>query len=177
MNFQLFELECYYSINQIMGKLEDDTEFKPFTKTDILNKELIIKMLKYEDSIIHGSKGNEIYTNPLYKPTRSLNPEYAIHRLVLQNFGFSTNDTDVANYRSIFSYYYTSPTEYDNDVLSSVTYMRENKCIYYNRPILNIGDKIPDCKLFDLDGKTEKNLFDIIDNDSKYVFIGAFSNS
>ena len=159
-----------------MGKL-DVKELKPFTQKEVADKSLVISMLKYEDSLIHGDEGKKIYSDMYYKPRISLDPEYALNRLTLGHFGFDTDDTSVANYRSIFKHYYHSPTKYDKDVLGSVTYMRENKCVYYDTPVLNVGDQLPDCKIFTLDGKTETSLSDIIGKDFNYAFVGAFSGS
>lgn len=159
-----------------MGK-QDSSSTRPFTETDIKNKELVIEMLKYEDSIYLGEKGQEIYTDPYYKPRVSLTPEFSIHRLVLSKFGFDTSDDSVLNYRKIFGYYYESPYKYDKDVLSSVAYMRENKCVYYTKPVIERGDIIPDCKLYNLDGKTSTTLYNTLGNDFEYAFVAGYSSS
>lgn len=160
-----------------MGIINEDKNLRPFTIEHIKNKKLIIEMLQYENGIYMGNMGKQIYSNKLYRPTISLDPEYAINRLVLLNFGFDTSEESVKNYRSIFSYYYNSPTDYDKEVLSSVTYMKNNKCVYYTKPIIEIGSIIPNCKIYCLDGKTETNLYNELGNDYNYAFIGAFSNS
>jgi hypothetical protein len=159
-----------------MGKTEL-VEYKPFTLEDVKNRNLVIKMLKYEDTIIHGEIGKQIYGDPSYKPRTSLFSQFSIHRLVLSKFGFTTSNNDVKNYRSIFLNYYQSPDNYDQEVLSSVTYMRENKCVYYKQPIIQIGDQLPNCRLYELDGKTETNLYEKFGQDFNYMFIGGFSNS
>jgi hypothetical protein len=159
-----------------MGK-DELKPSKPFTLNDVKNKSQVIDMLKYEDTLIHGEIGKQIYGNAQYKPRVSLFPEYSIHRLVLSKFGFTTSDQDVANYRSIFGYYYRSPNDYDHDVLSSVTYMRENKCVYYNQPVISIGDQLPNCRIYELNGNTETNLYEKLGHDFNYMFIGGFSNS
>ncbi len=151
--------------------------FASFSLDDVKNKNLIIDMLKFEDTLIHGEIGQKIYGNFLYKPHVSLFPEYHIHRLVLSNFGFTTFEEDVKNYRSIFRYYYRNPDDYDKEVISSVTYMRENKCIYYKQPVLNIGDHLPNCRIYELDGHTETSLYNKLGTDFRYMFIGGFSNS
>lgn len=156
--------------------LGETAEQKKFTELDLLNKDLIIKMLQYEDTLIHGEVGKKIYTDDLMLPRRSLTPEWTIHRLVLAKFGFSTDDEDVLNYRKIFLTYYNSPTDYDKDVLKSVTYMRENKCVYYTAPDINIGDSYPDCEVYKLDGKTKTTILKELGK-FKYAVIGAFSNS
>ena len=159
-----------------MGKGSTD-QSQSFTLNEVKNRNLVIEMLKYEDSLIHGETGQEIYKNPLYKPRVSLLPEYSIHRLVLSKFGFTTSAEDVKNYRSIFRNYYHSPDDYDQEVLSSVTYMRENKCVYYTEPIVNVGDQIPNCPIYESDGITQTTLYDQLGQNFQYAFIGGFSNS
>jgi hypothetical protein len=159
-----------------MGKIEY-IETKPFTKTDLHNKDLIMKMLKYEDTLIHGITGKEMYNNDYYMPRCSLNPEYALNRMTLTKFGFDTSDESVDNYRSIFRTYHKSAVDYDKEVMSCVTYMRENKCVYYTSPIINVGDKIPDCTVYKLNGKDQITLFDKLGSDFKYAFVAAFSTS
>lgn len=160
-----------------MGKKEQtETDTKPFTEDDIANKSLVIDMLKYEDTIYLGPVGKEIYSDKLYKPRISLTPEFSIHRLVLDKFGFDTSDESVQNYRKIFGFYYKSATDYDDDVLSSVAYMRENKCVYYTKPIINKGDVIPNCKIYTLN-KNPTTLYETLGNDFEYAFVAGFSSS
>jgi len=149
---------------------------KPFTTEDLLNRELIIKMLRDEDEIILGEEGKKIYTNPTYFVTKSLFSEYVIHRMVLTKNGFDTSDQSVENYRKIFKTYYKSPTDYDEEVLKSVAYMRENRCVYYTSPIIKVGQTLPNCRLYELNGVTETN---IVDSLGKFdlAFVAAFSDS
>ncbi len=157
-----------------MGLLSN---LKPFSEENIQNKDLILNMLKYEDSIILGNVSKEIFNNDSYELFSSLETTYIFHRLALNKFGFSSNDSDVANYRKIFGYYYKSPDEYDHDIMNSVAYMRENRCVYYTEPKLEKGDYLPDIELYELDGKTKINLHDKINRNNNYTIIGAFSNS
>ncbi len=154
--------------------------YHPFTDETLKNRELIIKMLQYEDSIILSDKGQQIYkqnTNNLYVSLASF---YIIHRMVLNHFNFTTTDQDVLNYRKIFKTYYKSPIDYDKDVINSVTYMRENKCIFYDSKVIEIGEQIPDVVVHKLDG-TKTSLQDEIkikvDEGNEKIFVGAFSNS
>jgi hypothetical protein len=159
-----------------MGK-SDVMILIPFTKDHVKNRELIIKMLQFEDEYGKSRDGQNLYRTKLLLP-HTLKPIYAIHKHVLNHFGFDTSDLSVKNYRKIFSYYYKSPTEYDKDVLDSVYYMKNNKCVYYQKPTPKIGDKFIDCNLLCIDGTTKIRLFDILkDEKFKYAFIGAFSSS
>jgi len=159
-----------------MGKTDREVGIS-FTMEHVANKNLVISMLKYENDIILGPIAKEIYSNPLFQPRVSLTPEFSIHRKVLSYFGFDTSDNSIKNYRSIFKYYYNSPTDYNKDVLSSVVYMRENKCVYYTKPIINYGDIIPNCKLYNLDGKNTTSLHETLSNDFDYAFVAAYSTS
>ena len=159
-----------------MVKLQQRNDI-PFTTEHIKSKNLVIEMLKYENDLILGPIGKEIYSNFLFKPRISLTPEYSIHRKVLTYFNFDTSDESVNNYRSIFKYYYHSPTNYDKDVLSSVVYMRENKLVYYTSPSLKLGQIIPDCPLWKIDGTTKTSLYDTLGNDFNYAFVAAYSLS
>jgi hypothetical protein len=110
-----------------------------------------------------------------------LDPQLIIQRHVLTVFGFSTTDIDVQNYRNIFRTYYKSATDYDKDVLSSVLYMRENKCVYYTAPIINVGDNIQEdlkISLFYPNGTDQCRIFDLINQEKyNYTFLCAFSQS
>lgn len=160
-----------------MGQDKGGT-FIPFTIEHIKNKQLVIKMLNYEEEITKSKEGQSMYHNPLNRPLVSLTIEKAIQRIVLTKFGFDTSDKSLTNYRTIFKNYYESPENYDKDVLNATHYMRENKCVYYKSLPLEIGQKIPDCKLYHMDGKTETTLYNIIDNkQSNHTLIAAFSLS
>lgn len=159
-----------------MGR-KDKIDEKPFNEQTLYDKDLIIQMLKYEDSIILGDEGKRIYNDLTYKPRVSLTPEYAIHRKVLSHFGFDTTDSSVENYRTIFKTYYKSATDYDSEVLCSVAYMRENKCVYYTEPAINVSDVIPDCELYELNGTDKTSIKSHLGHDFKYAFVAAFSTS
>jgi len=160
-----------------MGKDKGGT-CQPFTLESIKNKELVIKMLNYEEEYTKSDEGQVMYHNPLNRPLVSLTIEKAIQRIVLTRFGFDTSDESLANYRKIFKTYYESPEKYDPDVLNATHYMRENKCVYYKEPPIELGQKIPDCQLYQLDGVTTTTLYDIINKKpSDYTLIAGFSLS
>jgi len=149
-----------------------------FTNTELDNRALIIKMLQYEDSLILGPVGKEIYEDNSFEHYSSHEAMYIIHRITLDYFGFRTKDEDVQNYRKIFSKYYESPTKYDAEVLQSVVYMRENKLVYNANKDFNPGDIFEDVQVFDSSGTQKVSLLDrVAKNDNKYTFVGAFSMS
>lgn len=158
-----------------MGKISN-TCLVPFTKQDVLNKELVIKMLNYEEALTKSDYGQGLYKNTLNNPLISLTIEKALNRATLSQFGFTTSGQSVEMYRTIFKTYYRDATDYDKEVLDSVHYMRENKCVYYKNKPLQIGEKIPDCELYNLDGKTT-TLYDAINKESDHTLIAAFSLS
>jgi hypothetical protein len=147
----------------------------PFTHVE--DRELILQMLAYEDSLIHSNVGQEMYKTQSYSPLTSLTVELALQRLVLHKFGFTTSPQDVDRYRSIYRHY-----PKDTEVLNSVTYLRENKCLYYTSPVISVGDNIntdlQGCSVLSLDGCTEHNLYDVLGSTpSEHAFIAAFSSS
>ena len=159
-----------------MGK-RSFAENKEFTINDAHNKALIIKMLQYED-IFSKNEGQAFYKNPIYRPYISLDIILTINRIVLDKFGYDTSDTSVENYRCIFNIYFKSSDDYDKEVMQSVHYMRENKCIYYKNPPIKIGQIIPNCELTKLNGKTKTTLYNAIKNeDGRYTVFAAFSLS
>lgn len=148
-----------------------------FTLKDVENRELVLEMLKYEDSFAKSPTGQTIYKTKYLFPNTTLNALYTIHRHVLNHFGFDTTDESVSNYRTIFSHYYNSPTNYDKEVLSSVFYMKANKLVYYTKPKPKTGDTLINTNLLTLDNKPT-TLFDILAQQKySYAFVGAFSTS
>ena len=147
---------------------------RPFTDTHVKNRNLVLVMLRYEDSLFLGS---QLFKDTSFEHLTDLEAYYTFHRATLAQYGFSTTDKDVETYRTIFLNYYTSPTEYDAEVLNAVCYMRENKCVYYTDPAPIVGDPAPDVALATLDGNptTLHTILKALPH--KYVFVGAFSNS
>lgn len=160
------------------------TQLIPFTAEHVKNRELIMKMLAHEDTIIHSDVATQIYRNPTYGGYQTLETVYITHRMTLTAFNFCNTDEDVKMYRTIFRNYYRSPTEYDKEVLDKVTYMRENKCVYYTGKDYNIGDTFHDVPVWDITGTQQLSVVNILQNQRTtegepylYTFIGAFSNS
>lgn len=156
------------------------TELSDFTGSHVKDRDLIIKMLKYEDSLIHNDVGM-MYKTPSYLPSQSLNVEWAVQRLVLTHFGFSNSDDDVLNYRKIFRKYYKNPLEFDREVLDSVSYMKHNKCVYYTQPVIKTGDVVRDqlhtCHVL-APHCCRVNLLNTVDQSPFHLhFIAAFSTS
>lgn len=157
-----------------MGRLSFKKR-KIFDINDINDKDLIIKMLKYEDNFSKSNEGQLFYKNSMYRPYISMDIILIINRIVLLKFEFDTCDISVENYRSIFKTYFESPDKYDKDVIQAVHYMRENKCIYYKNPLINIGEKIPNCELINLDGSTTTLYDEIKKEDGDYTVFASFS--
>ena len=164
-----------YIFHSSMGCDTDLVETKLFTRDHLTDRSLILTMLKWEDQLILSDLGQSIYRN---KFNKLLQPQFVIQRMVLTHFGFDTSDNSLSNYREIFRTYYKSPVEYDHEVLDSVVYMRENRCVYYTEPMINVSDKLPHCSLFGLDGHTKYSLHEIIDRSGyQHCLIAAFSTS
>ncbi|MBA43141.1 MAG: hypothetical protein CMF62_03915 [Magnetococcales bacterium] len=160
-----------------MGKRKK-IELKPFTINTISNRDLVIRMLRREEEITRSEEVQESFKNVLNKPFISLDIEKMVNREVLYEFGFDTSDESVDNYRKIFKYYYKSPHDYDKEVLDSVHYMRNNRCVYYKSKPIKVGDQIPNCKIYKLDGETKTSIYDeISDSDYDKCIIASFSNS
>jgi hypothetical protein len=101
---------------------------KPFTIENIKDRNLIIQMLKFEDTVINSDLGKYIYSNDSGEDFSQLEAMLCIHRYVLNSFGFKKEEEDITNYRKIFNYYYKSINDYDKEIIESVNYMRDNKC-------------------------------------------------
>lgn len=149
-----------------------------FTSDHVLDRDLVIKMLRYEDANIKSEYGQSRYKDPLNLPYVSLTNEKAFNRMTLDAFGFTTEDEDVENFRTIFRTYYNSPTDYDKDVIDSIHYMKNNKLMFYEKPIIKIGDSIPNVPLYHLDGERQTTLYDAIrEENARYTVFAAFSKS
>lgn len=125
-------------------------EKKQFTDSDVANKELVLQMLQFEDSVIKGPIGRSIYEKTTNRFSTS-KPEKKINMLVLSKFGFDTSKLSVRTYRTIFKHYYRSPTDFDVDIINAVVYFRENRRNFYTSPKLNINDLLPDLACYTID--------------------------
>lgn len=162
-----------------MGLHTYNNEYRgTFTRKCVLNRELVIKMLKHEEQITRSEYGQSMYKNSFNNPFISLTVEKALNRKVLSDFGFDTSDESVECYRTIFKEYFRSPDDYDKEVIESVHYMRENKCVFYKYPPMKIGQRIPNVGLYQIDGKTKTTLYDAIGHPRPdYTVFAAFSLS
>jgi hypothetical protein len=148
-----------------------------FTRNHVLDKELVIRMLSYEENISKSPTGQDLYKNPLNRPLVSLFVEHTLNRMTLHHFGFSTSDSNVEMFRTIFRTYYESAESYDKDVLNAVHYMRGNKCVYYRTPPLKISELIPNCTTYDLDGKSLSLHEMVLKQNASYTVLAPFSLS
>ena len=158
-----------------MGKIPFK-EKKPFTSTNVNDRDLVIQMLKFEEEYNNSEDGQLVHKTLINNPRTSLFTIYAIHRVALNHFNFDTSDESVKTYRTIFKTYFRSPKDYDKDVIESAFYMRNNKCVFYENPALKNGDKMVDCDILRLDGQPT-TLFNIMPKDFEYCFVGGFSLS
>lgn len=154
----------------------DALNLSKFTIEHLDNRDLIIRMLKHEDSIILGDIGRTIFEDTSYEHFSSLEGMHTIHRIVLNDFNFINDDTAVQIYKKIFLKYYKSPTDYDLEVLESVTYMRNNKSVYYTNSDYNVGDTFKSVLVNDIN-ENIINMIDKINSKDKYTIIGGFSTS
>lgn len=162
---------------ETMGK-RDNVHVKPFTEEDVANKQLVVEMLQFEEEFSKSSDGQDMYKNPFNNSFTSIFVEKSINRIVLDKFGFDTSDDSVEMYRTVFRSYYRAPDDYDKDVIDAVHYMRENKCMFYTTPVINVGNMLPDCVIYERDGKTQTTVHEQIKKeDSRYTVIAAFSMS
>ena len=161
-----------------MGKIDSNIVLKEFTDVDIKNKELVLKMLKYEDKYYNSMEGQKLIRRKGMHNITSLEGGKTIQRLTLKQFGYNPNDESLAKYRRIFHNYYNNSRDYDKDILKSVYYMRENRLLYYTTPKINIGDIIPNCKLYDIGLGTNRDLYNILnETNNKQVILASYSMS
>jgi len=177
------------------------TEPIDFADQQLSNRELVIRMLKWESEFMCSPEGQARYKTQGSGQFTSLDNEYAFNRRVLREFGFMTNDISVANYRRIFRTYFRTPTDYDHDVINSCHYMRNNRCVFYTTPEIQVGDTIPNVPILtmitnttpdsDTHHYTQTTLYNAIQNytlvpstgtatqpqEWSKLFICAFSNS
>jgi len=149
---------------------------EPFTHTDVLNKELVIRMLQFEEKYTFSEAGQDLYRNPLNEPLQSLFVEKTLNRVTLSAFGYSTSEESVNTFRSVFRTYFKSPTDYDADVINSIHYFRGNKVVFYTQPIIQIGDTVGNCRMLSAEGRTDTNLYSQLIG-SRYTLIQPFSMS
>ena len=131
----------------------------PFTREHLHDKELVIRMLKWEDAYIRRPENQSLFKDATYRPYISLDLLKRFNRAALMEFGFSSTPADVALYRKIFKTYHKTATEYDKDVMEATHYFRGNRCVFYTEPHMKPGSMIPDVPLYELDG-SETSLFE-----------------
>ena len=148
-----------------------------FEETHIKDRDLILRMLKYEDKLFLSNQGQK-FLQEYGENTTSLEGSKSIQRMTLNNFGFESTEQDLKKYRTIFHHYYVNSLNYDTEILNSVYYMRENKCLYYKSKPIELGIQIPNTNVYGLDGTTQYDLHQLIrsKNYSKTI-LAAFSLS
>ena len=151
--------------------------YVPFSTEHVKDRNLVIKMLQYEEQLATSDYGQQRYKDPLNRRSLSLDNEYAFNRMTLTHFGYNNDEQSVQNYRNIFRTYFRNPEDYDQEVINSSYYMRGNRCVYYRTLPLTIGKRIPNCPLYNLDGKGTTDLYSAIGSDNSSAMICAFSMS
>lgn len=147
---------------------------KPFTLETIKDRDLIIRMLRFENDVYKGEKGQTAFRE---MTPHTMEPIHYIHRETLLEHGFRTDDESVKNYREIFRNYYQGPEDFDKEVIDSVLYMKYNRCIYYTEPKIEVGDTLPNCRLYELDGKTKTSVHGAIIPENRFNLVCSFSQS
>ena len=121
---------------------------------------------------IHQS-GQTVLANPALANIYSLESGKTIQRETLRIHGFSATDASVAVYRTIFNRW-----SQDAEILRSVFYMRENRCLYYTSPEIHTGDPIPDAPLLELEDGTPTSVHAVLaEIPTARTIIAAFSVS
>jgi hypothetical protein len=173
--------------------MKSDKILVEFTLDHLLDRNLVIQLLKREDELFQSQDGQNIYKS-MPDALSSSEPQLVIQRKVLIEFGFISSKYSIQNYHRILEHYYKGPTDYDKDVMNAVAHFRENKILYYQKPLLVKGDDIPDVPLQHVSSSvlpatattTSTSLHKVIDqihrdNESKITpkgsFICAFSGS
>ncbi len=165
-----------------MGLLEGPS-LGPFTKKHIFDKELVLKMLSYEDAYIFSPEGQDLYSSFGFQRFTSSEPEFSTARRTLSHFGFDTDDESLSNYRHINANWYKGPHpgQHDPDIMAAVVYLRANKCLRYTLPKPCRGEVIPNPVVFSYDFETMSLetkplvLHSVLDQPRNLV--GAFSGS
>jgi hypothetical protein len=155
----------------------------PFRQQHVADRDLVLRMLKYEDALLLGKTASQMYLSALYLPRQSLTVEKTVQRIVLRAHGFDASPESAQNYRAIFRYYYRSPTDHDKNVLASVPYMRENKLLYYTSPEIQVGqcvsNQLAACSVHRCnDNEPPMSMLKAVHSmQCATVFVGAFSGS
>jgi len=148
-----------------MGK---GKQYVTFTKSHLKKRELVINLVDTENEIVNDEK----IGLAIYKDIESNEDcQLLIHRLVLQKHGFDTSDDSMFMYRKLYKYWNN-----DLEIQSKIVYTSENRQLYYNTPIINMGDKIPPVHVYSLSGTTKVSLYDELTN-FNYALIYSFSST
>jgi hypothetical protein len=160
---------------------------KPFEPEDGRNKELVLKMLVYEDSLIHGKEAQEAYRAFRAFGHHSMDVERMTARQTLAHFGYDTGDESLKLYREINRLYRDEDGRLDPEIRASVTYLRANRLLDYVHPPLVLGQAFPDPLvhlyeplIYSFDYHVLENplrLSDVFDRTKDQRIIGAFSSS
>jgi len=164
-----------------MGVINDNVILIPFTIDHVRNKSLIIRILNSEEALWKSEFGQNAHKN---KFNWGLEDQKSIQRENLFTNGFMNDDESLAVYRRIIDTYYTSPWDYDVDVMNAVHYFRVNRLLYYKTHAIGNGENIKvQCEtpmLFSLCGKYISTISEElrkVDKNWHHGIIHSFSRS
>lgn len=143
-----------------------------FNASHIEDRDLVLRLLRYEDALFLSPAGQAVFANPAMSNIFSLEAGKTIQRATLCAHGFSATDASVAAYRTIFRRWSEDP-----EILRAVFYLRENRCLYYTSPEIRMGDVVPDSPLLELSSDTTSVHSVLAEQLSARTILAAFSVS
>lgn len=120
-----------------------------------IQRNRILEMVTEEQSVRYSKGIQELYTTQFYAAQhnpnyQSVNMEREIQKYILKKFGFTDNDTSLAEYWKIPSTYWR-----DDEIKNSIFYMKLN---IFQYPTLEINDDLIDTHLVDYTTEQEMDL-------------------
>lgn len=150
-----------------------------FSQDHVRNRDLILKMLKAEEQLYMSKLGQEHILN--HGGLSSLDNVKTLQRQILKEFKFNPSNTSLDNYRTIIQTYYRSPDDYDQEIMSSVVYLRENRLLYYKTSKPEIRQTYIDLPVYDRGSERKLYISDLIkqakQNGKTRLICAAFSVS
>lgn len=124
-------------------------------KINEVERNLILEMVKEEQSVRYSKGIQEVYTKQYY--SQQNNPDYEtvriereIQKFILRKFGFNDDNNSLEEYWKIPSTYWK-----DEEIKNSIFYMKLN---IFQYPKVAVNDDIIDAGLIDYETEQEINL-------------------